>query len=142
MARMKIIVRGVLGLLGVGVLLFLIQGIAAETGGEVVVIHIANEQGEEQSTRIWVMDLDGKLYVRGGEGSWPTRAIAHPDLKLERAAGTLPYKAVRLMDQELHGRLNRLFRDEYGFGDAIISYMVGDPERLGAVILELVPPGA
>ena len=39
--------------------------VVPETGGEVVVIHIANEQGEEQSTRIWVMDLDGKLYVEG-----------------------------------------------------------------------------
>ena len=135
---MKSLLRVFLGLLGVVVLLGILQVVAAE-GIEVVVVHTVDEAGEPRETRIWILEDQGKVYIRGGEGGWTSRVAAHPEIELERDAGPEQVLGVIEDDGGVRRRINRLFREKYGWRDAFISMLIGDPAREGAVVVEVVP---
>lgn len=135
---MKTALRVFLGLLGVVVLLGILQVVAAE-GIEVVVIHTVDEAGEPHETRIWILEDEGRTYVRGGAGGWTSRATATPEVVIERGDERLEVLGVLQTDDGVRRRVNRLFREKYGWRDAFISMLIGDPAREGAVVIEVVP---
>ena len=135
---MKSLLRVFLGLLGVVALLGILQVVAAE-GIEVVVVHTVGEAGEPRETRIWILEDQGKVYIRGDAGGWTSRVAAHPEIELERGARTERVLGVVQDDDGVRRRINRLFREKYGWRDACISMLMGDPAREGAVVVEVVP---
>ena len=135
---MKLLVRVVLGLVGVLVLLFALQMIAAETG-EVVVVHTVDDAGEPRETRIWILEDQGRTYIRGGTGGWTSRIAAQPEIRLESDGSVREVLGLVEEDDGVRRRVNRLFREKYGWRDAFISILVADPGREAAVVIEVVP---
>ncbi|MBW2280190.1 MAG: DUF2255 family protein [Deltaproteobacteria bacterium] len=135
---MKIALRIVLGFVGLVLLLVVLQVVASETG-EVVVVHTVDDAGEPRETRIWVLEDRGRTYIRGGEGGWTSRVIASPDITVESGGQQRDVRGVLQTDDGTRIRVNRLFREKYGWRDSYISVLLGDPGREGAVVIEVVP---
>jgi len=134
----KIGLRIVLGLVGLVVLFVVLQVVASETG-EVVVVHTLDEAGEPRETRIWVLEDQGRTYIRGGDGGWTSRVLASPDITVESGGRKRDVRGVFQTDDAVRMRVNRLFRDKYGWRDSFISMLLGDPAREAAVVIEVVP---
>ena len=135
------IVRRVLGVVVVLVLVAVgLQVVASETG-EVVTVHVVDAEGAEHTTRIWVADDLGHVWIRGvgQEGSWAARAAANPELRLERGGDMQAYLAVAQKEPAVRQRINDRFNEKYGWRDTLISWMIGDPGREGALVLKLQP---
>ena len=124
--------------MGVVVLLGILQVVAAE-GIEVVVLHTLDDAGEPHETRIWILEDQGKVYIRGGDGGWTSRVAGQPEIVLERGGKSEPLLGVVQADDGLRRRVNRMFREKYGWRDAFISMLLADPARKGAVVIEVVP---
>ena len=103
---------------------------------EVVTLHTLDAAGEARDTRIWVLDHEGRAYIRASPGSgWHARLAARPTFELTRGGVRRTYSAVER--PELRDTLNTLFREKYGWGDSFISASVGGRAR--SILLELVP---
>lgn len=134
-------IAGMVLLLVAGV--FGMQMIASESG-EVVVLHSVDAAGEEQETRLWVVDLEGSAYLRvGADGSgWYSRLQANPKARVQRGPAIENYLIVPR--PEFSAQINDLMHDKYGWADGYISLMF---DRVGAIPLQLQPinqsrPGA
>ena len=71
--------------------------------GEVVTLVTTDAEGEEHHTQIWVVELDGALYIRctSPDAGWLARLRAHPDVSLVRGGHDgvpLLYRAVTSTD--------------------------------------------
>ncbi len=103
---------------------------------EVVTLHTLDAAGEAKDTRIWVLDHEGRAYIRSGPDSgWYARLAARPTFELTRGGVRRTYRAVER--PELRDTLNARFREKYGWGDAFITAVVGGRQR--SILLELVP---
>jgi len=121
-------------------LLFALQLGAAESG-EVVVIHVPESDGSESSIRVWVVEQDGTLWIRGtpSANGWSARALRAGGLRLERAGQSSEWVVRREQAREVIQRINARFNEKYGWRDDLISLMIGDADRSEAVVIELIP---
>jgi hypothetical protein len=110
-------------LLAVAVGIFGLQVLASETG-EVVVLHTTAD-GAESTTRLWVVELDGSLWLRsgGGDSGWYARLAAEPRIQLERHGETRSYIAEP--ESSRRDEINALMAEKYGWRDRVIGVMVG-----------------
>jgi len=104
---------------------------------EVVQLHTLDAQGEEASTRLWIVDDAGFAYLRvGADGSgWFERLSANATIDLTRNGETRRYRPVLRRDKS--ARINALMRDKYTWGDEFIAVLTGGRE--GAIPIELHP---
>lgn len=114
---------------------FGLQMVASETG-EVVVLHTSAD-GAEQTTRLWVVELDGDLWLRsgGGDSGWYARLVAEPRVRLEREGRLASYTAEP--DPARRDAINAAMREKYGWRDRIIEILLGG--RDAAVPVRLRP---
>jgi len=138
---MRILLRLVVGLILLLLLVIGLQVVASESG-EVVVLSSRDAAGAESSTRVWVVEREGELWVRGAnrDGSWAQRALASPVVRLTRGQDTLTLRAVAASNTEIRREINGQFRSKYGWRDTVISWLIGDPDRSDALILQLATP--
>jgi hypothetical protein len=109
-------------LLAVAVGVFGLQVIASETG-EVVVLH-TTAAGTESTTRLWVVEFDGDLWLRGGADSgWRQRLVDAGRAELERQGRRLACDA-EAVPAEIE-RINALMAEKYGWRDRVIEVLVG-----------------
>ena len=124
-------------LLGLAVLLIALQVLASERV-EVVELHTLDAAGEEVTTRLWVVDDAGYAYLRAGisEGNgWFSRLSQNNQVSVTRNEQRRRYRAVPRPDKG--DIINRLMREKYSWGDALIEVMIGGRE--GSVPVELQP---
>ena len=127
---------GVLAALLVGV--FVAQMIASETG-EVVVLHTRDGAGEK-TTRLWVVEHDGDLWLRSGGGAsgWYERVETHPRVGLERHGRRLECTAE---PTPASGTIiNSLMAEKYGWRDDLIGVLVGGRDAAIPVRLRCEAP--
>jgi hypothetical protein len=112
---------------------FGLQVIASESG-EVVVLQTRSDTGTT-TTRLWVVEHDGDLWLRSGGGTsgWYRRLAATPEVRLQRgdrefACGAEPQPAER-------DAINALMAGKYGWRDRLIALLIG--ERVDAVPVRL-----
>jgi hypothetical protein len=119
---------------GIVVLLLVLQTVASERV-EVVQLHTLDEQGEEVTTRLWVVDDDGYQYLRvGATGSgWFTRLQAHNEFDVTRNDRRYTYTAE--LREEKSDAINTLMQDKYTWGDTFFAIMTGSRE--GSIPVEL-----
>jgi hypothetical protein len=132
----------VIGLL-VACFLALVIITASPLVGEVVTLHTRDAGGDWQTTPLWIADLEGGSYLRGGspdESGWITRLRANPEAQLDRAgqlrAVTLVEQPARL--QEVHDAM----AEKYGWADGFVNLLTGDRSQdlpLRVKILPAVP---
>ncbi len=129
---------GVLLTLLLGV--FALQMIASETG-EVVVLH-TGDAGAQASTRLWVVEHDGDLWLRsgGGESGWYGRLVAAPRIGLERQGTRL--ECVAEPAPAARDTVNALMADKYGWRDDLIGLLVGGRDAAVPVRLRCDAPSA
>lgn len=111
--RLVAIVLSALVLLGLGTYL-------AGERTEVAVLRSYEADGTPEDTKLWVVDHDGKPYVRIGRPGrgWGGRLKANPKLELTRGAGApSPRAAVIVADAETVRAVDLEFRQKYGWVD-------------------------
>ncbi len=125
-----------LGLLIVGAAFAGLERLAAERI-EVVELIAANDAGEKQITRLWVVDDEGLAYLRvGADGSgWYDRILMNDSVQVVRDGVTAQYRVQARPEKS--ERINELMQQKYTWGDRLIGQMLGGRE--GSIPLELQP---
>ena len=125
-----------LGLLIVGAAFAGLERLAAERI-EVVELIAANDAGEKQITRLWVVDDEGLAYLRvGADGSgWYDRILMNDSVEVVRDGVTAQYRVQARPEKS--ERINELMQQKYTWGDRLIGQMLGGRE--GSITLELQP---
>ena len=125
-----------LGLLIVGAAFAGLERLAAERI-EVVELIAANDAGEKQITRLWVVDDEGLAYLRvGADGSgWYDRILMNDSVEVVRDGVTAQYRVQARPEKS--ERINELMQQKYTWGDRLIGQMLGGRE--GSIPLELQP---
>ncbi|MEC8697003.1 MAG: hypothetical protein VXY02_08930 [Pseudomonadota bacterium] len=116
------------------VTIFMVQGIASETGEVVVLTTVEQASGDTATTRLWVVEHDNTLWLRGSaQSGWTQRALSQNiPLQLERDGITNTYTVTSAPAQV--GIVNELMRQKYGWRDQFISLMA---PREASVVLRL-----
>ena len=133
---MKYLSWGVVSLIVLVIALLGIERLAAERV-EVVELHTLDENGENMTTRLWIVDDEGYQYLRvGADGSgWFSRITNNESIALTRNGQTATYTVETRPDKS--ERINALMQDKYTWGDTFIGIVVGS--RDGSVPIELHP---
>lgn len=120
---MRMVVKLIAALFVLVVVIFVLQGIASETGEVVVLTTQDQTTSEPVTTRLWVVDHDGAMWLRGDiQSGWSQRALAQPapvQLERDNVSYTLSV-AAQPAQVEL---VNQLMRQKYGWRDQLISLM-------------------
>jgi hypothetical protein len=108
--------------------------LAASESGEVVVVTTRSVDGP-QTTRLWVVEHDGRQWLRGSADSgWYGRLLQEPRVDVERAGSTNTYTATPVPQQV--ATINTLMAEKYGWGDRVVSLFAGDRSDSVAVRLD------
>lgn len=123
------------------IVLFFAAVYVASEWGEVVTLRTADENGVRHGTRLWVVDYAGTEWVRTGhpDKKWFRRAVANPEVVLERGGEEVERWAVAIRDPELKRRINEAFEEKYGLADWIVA-LSGDASRRVPLRLDPVHP--
>ena len=114
----------------------LLQGVASETGEVVVLTSVDQAISAPTTTRLWVVDHDGAIWLRGDAASgWTQRVLAQSTpVVLERNG--VRYEFVAASEPERLALVHQLMREKYGWRDQLISMMA---PREDSVALRLTP---
>ena len=116
----------------IGVLvLYLVLVFGASESGEVVQLVAQDAQGEAVTTRLWVADTDGAMWLRAGEGTsgWYQRLMAHGvDSPATLIRGDQTYAITASAEPQRIAEINQLMADKYGLGDTLVGILAGSPE--------------
>ena len=137
MAMIRKIIKGLLFVLLLAVLTIAgLERLAAERV-EVVTLVALDAQGAPQTTRLWVVDDEGKAYLRvGADGSgWYDRILANDSIAVVRDGMSADYTVEARPGKS--ARINQLMRSKYTWGDVFIGLLTGGRE--GSIPLELQP---
>ncbi len=111
--RLAAILLSALVLLGLGTYL-------AGERTEVAVLRTYEADGTPKDTKMWVVDYDGKPYVRVGRPGrgWGERLKANPKVELTRGGGAPSARvAAMVADPEAIHAVEQAFREKYGWVD-------------------------
>lgn len=105
--------------------------------GEVVQLTVADEGGRLHQTNLWIVELDGTLYVRAGQGDavWLSRLRARPGVTLSREGSERRFVAVPDEGGDVLLRVGRAMEVKYGFSDRLWG-QIADRSRGVAIRLE------
>lgn len=109
--------------------------------GEVVTLITTNGSGAEYETALWVIEWNGKLYVRAGSPhtQWLDRLRANPKVALRRGDETLAFTALPTDDPQVRRAVNDRMAAKYGFADRLWGHLA---DRRSSVPILLEPrPG-
>jgi hypothetical protein len=102
----------------------------ASESGEVVVLESQDDQGEVQSTRLWVVDHDGSMWLRAGDdqSGWYQRLMnnvqAGRAVYVTREGDRFSPDVVSDPSQAV--AVNALMAEKYGFSDDAIGLLMGE----------------
>ena len=110
--------------------------VASESGEVVVLTTAGGDGGELQQRRIWVVDLEGRQWLRSGspDSEWLARLRLNPVVTVERAGTAAQYTAAAT--PAMQEPVNEAMAAKYGWADTVIGMMFG---REDAVPVELIP---
>jgi hypothetical protein len=102
---------------------FVLLGLGTYLAGErteVAVLRTYEADGTPRDTKMWVVDYDGKPYVRIGRPGrgWGERLKANPKVELTRGGGAAsPRTGAVVADPDTVRAVEQAFRDKYGWVD-------------------------
>ena len=109
--------------------------------GEVVVLESQDYQGELQSTRLWVVDHDGSMWLRAGddESGWYQRLIRNveADQAVYVTRNGERFSPSVVSDPSQAAAVNGLMANKYGVSNDAISFLMGDDGRQDAIAVRL-----
>lgn len=115
-------------------IVFAVQLVASESG-EVVVITTYDREEVGYDTRLWIVELDGRWYLRAGsrDAPWAERLKERPDIFLVR--GEFEGRVVVRMDDARTPEVNALMAEKYGWADRLVSTLY---PRDNAIAIEVL----
>ena len=122
---------------------FLVLGALLLDEGEVVTL-FTQEAGREHRTHMWIVEVDGREFVRANRPSarWLARLRANPAVGLRRSGAAHgaaePYWAQPIDDQALRARVDAEILRKYRFADRTWGRFT---DRTKAQLVELRPRG-
>jgi len=118
------------------VALLVVQRLASERV-EVVDLETVDDKGAIVGTRLWVVDYDGRQFLRAGseDAEWYARVLKNPTITVQRGNVRTRYQGVPRPD--LGATINELMRKKYTWGDDFFATVFGS--RDGSVPIELRP---
>ena len=134
---MKIALR-VLGLFVVLLVVVIVVQLIASESGEVVVVTTRDAAGAETETRLWIVDHEGRSWLRSGAGAgagWYQQLLADPQIELRRGTTRYYYQATTV--PEMQETVNDLMNQKYGWADSYIGFLFG---RDAAIAIRLDEP--
>jgi hypothetical protein len=134
-------------LFGLTVILVLLAAgtvyVLSEIGPEVVTVETFSPDGTPVSTRLWIVDAEGRPWLRAAlpwAGDWLHRMEERPRVVVHRVTGVREFNAVLVREPEAAERVGALMRAKYGLRDLLVSLpgLVEDtvPIRLDPVPVE------
>lgn len=102
---------------------------------DVVRIATTDAEGGRRETTIWLVEVDGRGFVRTTSTRWFGDIERDPQVALEVAGTELLLRATPVEDEALRERIERAFAAKYGWTDRLRGWFVwGRPN-----LLELTP---
>lgn len=104
--------------------------------GEVVELITQDANGEQFTTRLWIADLDGAMWLRADSGSgWYQRLVQH---NAQRPAtllrGDATYSITSTSYPEMVKTLDTLMASKYGLGGTIVDALGGSALATGIAV--------
>ncbi len=95
----------------------------SEFGGEVVTLETKDAEGKPQQTRLWVVDHEGRAWLRSGapESGWFLRLEADANVSVTRNGTTAAYRAEPVRDPAVRDRIHALMAEKYTFAERFIA---------------------
>jgi hypothetical protein len=98
---------------------------------DVVTIVTRNEDGSARETKIWIVTLDERGFVRTGNTRWFRNIERDPNVTLRSAGQEVAVRATPVEDEPLRARIEDAFRAKHGFTDRLRGWVVwGRPNIL------------
>lgn len=135
---MRILLRALLGLAAALLLAAGALFVASHYGGERVTLRTRDAAGEAHTTPLWVVDLEGRPFLRAGdrESGWVARLRAEPEVALQRNGRWRRYRAEPAPTRT--AEVSELMAEKYGLADRVVG-LVRNPEASLAIRLEPAP---
>lgn len=97
--------------------------LAALEGGEVVQVRTVNANGEVRTTRTWIADAEGAMWLEVANPERPFLADVRtrPRLELHRGGRWMPCRAQVIDAPSGHARIRALLAEKYGWADRWIG---------------------
>lgn len=104
---------------------------------EVAGLRTFDAAGRPHDTKLWIVDLDGRPWVRIARPgrSWGEQLRANPEVELTRGDVTTLCRAVIVADEAERRAVDRAFASKYGWVDGWYGLVL----RRGAVPVRLDP---
>ena len=104
--------------------------------GEVVELITQDANGEQFTTRLWIADHDGAMWLRANSGSgWYQRLVQHD---VQRPAtllrGDATYSITSTSYPEMVKTLDTLMASKFGLGDTIVDALGGSALATGIAV--------
>ena len=104
--------------------------------GEVVELITQDANGDQFTTRLWIADLDGAMWLRADSGSgWYQPLVQHD---AQRPAtllrGDATYSITSTSYPEMVKTLDTLMASKYGLGDTIVDALGGSALATGIAV--------
>jgi hypothetical protein len=134
---MSVRVRRALGAAAIAAVAFAAVTLLAVEGVEVVQLRTTAPDGRVRTTRTWVADAGGAMWI---ESATPERpflqdVLARPDVELVRGGRVLGLRATVVPGDDGHRTIRDLLRAKYGWADRWVGLLT-DTSRSVAVRLD------
>ena len=110
-----------------------------EIGREVATLVTEDALGHRQQTRLWVVDVDGVVWLHSAGESWVERFADNPIVRLERHGVTTSYRATAVPGP--HAGVDRALRQKYGLADRWVRFLAPCDEHTVPVRLDSLGRG-
>lgn len=109
----------------------------ASESGEVVSLYTLNTSGEENVTRLWVVDDGSMQYLRSGDiqSGWTQRLLATEAVEMERNGQRLRYQAE--LKNEKRDKINQLMASKYGWADRLIDFFFSREDAIPVQLIRI-----
>ena len=88
---------------------------------DVVEVLTSDEGGEPRETKVWIVALGDRGYVRTNDSRWLANIRRGSPIALRADGDEIAVAAREVDDQELRGRVEAAFREKYGFLQRVMS---------------------
>lgn len=97
----------------------------------------AEEDGESNRIRIWIVDNDGASWIEhgGSESYWMDQLKISNDVVLDRAGQSQSYEGT--LDPDSHDLYHDLRRQKYSWADQLIEVFSGGRESCDGIPVQL-----
>jgi len=122
---------------GIAAVAFAAVTLVALEGREVVRLRTITPDGGVRTTRTWVADWDGAMWIEAANDQRPflLDLQARPDVELVRGGQPLPLHAIPVPGPDGHRRIRALLAEKYGWADRWIG-LLADTSHSVAIRLE------